>query len=122
MIDERHRSKRGRKPIPEDEKRNRTVSVRLSDAEYALVDKKRGRLRLGEWMRGASLDRLQPTVPKINRQTYQELNRLSANVNQLAKESNLGRPIDLLEFRELILKVRLALLGADMHSNDEESS
>jgi hypothetical protein len=120
VIDERRRSKRGRKALPVGEKRTHTVSVRLADAELALLDGKRGRFRRGEWMRMAGLDRLPPSIPALNVKSYRELNRLAANINQIARAVNCGKQVDLLEIRQLLGDLRHRLIGIVPDLGDDE--
>lgn len=122
MIDERRRSKRGRKSLPVGEKRTHTVSVRLSVAELELLDGKRGRFRRGEWLRMAALDRLPPSIPALNAKAYHDLNRLAVNINQIARTANLGKQVDLLEVRRLIGELRLRLVGTFGATDDGDQS
>lgn len=115
-IDESRRARRGA-PVPD--LRTHTVSVRLSDAELAVLDERRElvRMRRGEYLRAAALHRLPQVVPAINRQQWAELARLAANLNQIARAVavNAGLPADvqacLTECREVLVQVRNALVG-----------
>lgn len=111
--DRRHR--RGPKPKPAAELRTHCVSVRLSAAELEQLDAKRGPLQRGEWLRVAALDRLPPIIPELNRQTYSELARSAANLNQLAFRANSGEMPELGELRAALKQFRDALIGVRSH-------
>lgn len=111
--DRRHR--RGPKPKPPEELRTHCVSVRLSAAELEQLDAKRGPLQRGEWLRVAALDRLPPIIPELNRQTYSELARSAANLNQLAFRANSGEMPELGELRAALKQFRDALIGVRSH-------
>lgn len=59
----------------------------------------------------AGLDRLPPSLPAVNLAAYQELNRVAANINQIAKAGNAGTLVDVVEIRQMIDDLRLLLLG-----------
>lgn len=79
-------SKRGKfntAGLPSNEVRTHCVSVRLNEEELSILDSKRGPYKKGEWLRMASLHKLPPVLPEINREAWTELGRLSQNVNHL---------------------------------------
>lgn len=100
--------------------RHSTIGVRVSDAEYAALRERAGRMGMtpAQWLRTAALSRRlpQPPVPPVNREKYSELARLAANLNQLARASNEGRPVTvadalLQQTIDEVRRLRLALLG-----------
>lgn len=106
---------RGRKPVPDDVKRKHGVTCRLTDAELAHVDRLRGNMTAGEWVRTAALGRPPRIVPELNRQAWLELSRAASNLNQLAK---LGHFTDV-NVTEQLKAFRAALIGADLEADDE---
>jgi len=121
MIDQTKRSRRG--PVREDEKRRHCVSVRLNDAELAKLDSQRKavKMRRGEYLRAASLHKLPPTIPEVNREAWVELARTSANLNQIARRLNVGEEIHLDEVRASINALRLSLIGVRYEEGSDES-
>ena len=96
-LDHSKAARRGPDPLPADELRTFTVSVRLNTAELAQLDAQRGPVRMqrGEYLRCAALHRLPPTIPEINRLAWVDLSRASSNLNQISRrqaESDLGAP------------------------------
>jgi hypothetical protein len=122
MINLHRRSRRGRKPLPANEKRIHTVSVRLSRMELERLDGKRGRFRRGEWLRTAALDRLPAAIPPMNAKMYQELNRLAVDIDRMSKAMDPSAPTNLLEIQQRIAELRLALLGVDAAAGADEES
>lgn len=79
------RRRRGPKPRPAEELRLHSVSCRLTDAELALLDERRGQVSRGEWLRRAALSRPPRIVPTINKEAWAELARVGSNLNQLTR-------------------------------------
>ena len=69
--------------LPPYEIRSHCVSVRLNEQELIILDSKRGQYKKGEWLRMASLDKLQPVLPEINREAWIKLGSLSQDLNYL---------------------------------------
>lgn len=79
-------SRRGKfhtEKLPDNEIRYHYVSVRLNEEELILLDSKRGQYKKGEWLRMASLDKLPPVLPEINREAWIKLGSLSQDLNYL---------------------------------------
>lgn len=76
-----------------------TIGVRVSAEEYAALRAKAEQMGMtpAQWLREAALSRRLPSppVPPINREQYAELARLAANLNQLTRLANEGRPVTL---------------------------
>lgn len=98
-----------------------TIGVRVSAEEYAALRAKAEQMGMtpAHWLRDAALSRRLPSppVPAINLDQYAELARLAANLNQLARAANEGRPVtvDAALLQRLAAEVgrlRLALIGA----------
>lgn len=105
--------------------RGMTIGVRVTDAEYAALRAKADALHItpAQWLRDAALKRRLPSLPApaINVEEYGKLARLSANLNQLVRAANEGRPVTINEamIRHLldeVARLRLALLG---HGGEE---
>ena len=110
--------KRGPKPLALAELRSHTVSVRLNSAELAWLDSTRASVRMqrGEYLRHASMGKLPPTIPAINREAWASLSRVAANLNQYQQAINAGTvhghpPEVIQELAELVQKLRAELLG-----------
>lgn len=97
--------------VPVSNPRHHCVSVRLNDEELAQLDRQRGAMARGEWLRCAALDKLPPVVPEPNQQKWAELARHGANLNQIARHLNAGGGADAAEIRVALDDYRVALLG-----------
>lgn len=97
---------------PPDQLRTRTVSARLTDAELADLDARRGPYQRGTYMRLAAFDRLPHTIPAVNVTAWTELARAAANLNQIAKSLNAGDAADAAQIRSELADFRRALIGA----------
>ena len=80
----------GPTPKSSDEKRKHSISCRLTDAELATIDARRGRVRRGEWLRLAALSKPPRIVPELNRTAWVDLARSASNLNQLTHAINSG--------------------------------
>ena len=98
-----------------------TIGVRVSSTERDTLHAKAEQMgmTLAHWLRDAALSRRLPSppVPAINLDQYAELARLAANLNQLARAANEGRPVtvDAALLQRLageVGRLRLALIGA----------
>ncbi|WP_312990971.1 ATP-binding protein [Atlantibacter hermannii] len=69
--------------LPPDEIRHHCISVRLNEEELIILDSKRGQYKKGEWLRMASLNKLPPVLPEINREAWIKLGSLSQDLNHL---------------------------------------
>ncbi|WP_077259493.1 MULTISPECIES: ATP-binding protein [Enterobacteriaceae] len=79
-------SKRGKfnpAKLPRTEIRTHCISVRLNEEELSILNNKRGPYKKGEWLRMASLNKLPPVLPEINRVAWTELGRLAQGLNHL---------------------------------------
>ena len=98
-----------------------TIGVRVSAEEYAALRARAEQMGMtpARWLREAALSRRLPSppVPPINREQYAELARLAANLNQLTRLANEGRPVTVADalLQQLageVRRLRLALIGA----------
>lgn len=97
-----------------------TIGVRVSAQEYAALRAKAEQMGMtpAQWLRTAALSRRLPSppVPPINREQYADLARLAANLNQLTRLANEGRPVRvsdplLMELTDEVKRLRLSLIG-----------
>lgn len=107
------KSKRGPKPISQEAKRGHCVSARMNSAELKWLDEHRGHFQRGEYIRMAAMGKLpRAAPPAINQQSYNELARAAANLNQLSKRANAGHVVEINELTEALSEFRISLLGA----------
>lgn len=116
MTEEVKKRGRGRKALPQEEKRLHQVNSRLTADELAFVDKHRGKVSQGEWLRRAAFGRAPNTIPELNRQAWIELSRAASNLNQLAKNSHTFTDVKVIEE---LKNFRAALIGASLEADDE---
>ncbi len=104
--------RRGRKLLPDEDLRKHQVGCRLTDAEAEHVDRLRGEVSRGEWLRRAALGRPPCIVPPLNREAWLTLARAAANLNQIAHALNIGDELPLGEVRAMLDAFRRGLIGA----------
>jgi len=128
MTDDVPRKRRyGPRPKSDDEARVHGVSCRLTHDELAELDRRRGKVRRGEWLRLSALSAPPRIVPEVNKVAWADLAKASSNLNQLTKAVNEGRLSTpdlaaanafLLSLRAKIEAVRASLIGDDNESQD----
>lgn len=69
--------------LPPDEVRTHCVSVRLNEEELNILNDKRGEYKKGEWLRMASLNKLPPVLPEVNREAWIAFGKLSQDLHHL---------------------------------------
>lgn len=115
-------------PIPksDSELRKHAVGCRLTSAEIAKVDRLKGGVSRGEWLRLAALEKPPRIVPPVNLEAWSELSHTASNLNQLTKHLNEGRlPPDadlhrtLMQLKADLGAVRAGLIGLAGESSDE---
>lgn len=114
MIDEsKRRTRTGRTPLPADELRTHTVSVRLNPDELAWLDAQREQVKMqrGEYLRVAAMGKLPKTIPALNQEAWSELARAAANLNQIAQKLNANIGVSIDEIREELADFRNSLIG-----------
>ncbi len=115
--------KRGRKPKAEEDLRKHPVTCRLTDAEAAHVDRLRGAMTKGEWIRTAALKRPPRVVPAINREAWVALARSASNLNQALVLARRDDSRDsLIELKEQLAEFRAALIGAVLTQEEDDES
>lgn len=97
------------------------VSVRLSPSELAELDRRRGKIRRGTFLRNLYLGKREPRqIPEVNRGRYAETARWAANLNQIARTANAGEGIDLTELQRILSEFRLSLLGLTEREDSDD--
>ena len=137
-VDQSKRRRRGPVPLDAVDKRGRTVSVRLNDAELVRLDLQRNAVQMqrGEYLRAVALHRLPSTSPAVNREYWAELARTVANLNQIARHLNEGQrgdgerigkalglqlSVELANCLRLLVLVRGDLIGVKHDVDDVEA-
>jgi hypothetical protein len=88
---EQQRKKTGPKPKPKSELRQHPITCRVTDDELQHIEKFRGRMTKGEFIRTAALKRQMPRpIPEINIKHWNQLAKLASNINQITKKINAG--------------------------------
>ncbi|EDU1385428.1 ATP-binding protein [Salmonella enterica subsp. enterica serovar 4,[5],12:b:-] len=107
-----------------DEVRTHCVSVRLNQEELIILDSKRGSYKKGEWLRMASLNKLPPVLPEINREAWiklgslaQDLNYLLNHLDKKSPDSELTRT-ELFALRRQIKTLRAHLIPSEFLEPD----
>ncbi|EAA7150861.1 ATP-binding protein [Salmonella enterica] len=107
------------------EVRTHCVSVRLNEEELSILDSKRGAYKKGEWLRMASLNKIPPVLPEINREAWTELGRLAQYLNHLlthldhkSSDSELSRT-ELFAVRRQIKALREHLIPSTFWSGNK---
>lgn len=119
----RPRAKRGRKPKSAPDKRQHLVACRLTDAEQAQLERGRGALSAGEWLRTLALARRLPrAIPEINLEAYRALARSAANLNQLARRVNAADRLEISELAATLATFRAALLGVGSELEEQSKA
>lgn len=110
------KKKRGPKPRDAADLRGHCVSVRMNAAELEALDKRRGELARGEWMRLAEAGALPPAPPpSINIEAWTKLATALGNLNQIARALNTDRAsVEIDEALAAVREFRNALIGAEM--------
>lgn len=106
-------SNRGRKALPIAKKQRHQVNSRLNDFEILQVDKLRGNVSRGEYLRRAAFNNAPQIIPEINLEAWSSLSRSASNLNQLAKNSH-SISLEISEILEELAAFRLALIGAKL--------
>ncbi len=127
MPEPNSKNKRGPKPVAPSELRLHTVSVRLNSAELAELDTSRAPVKMqrGEYLRHASMGKLPPTIPAVNREAWANLARTAGNLNQYQRQINEGAahghaPETIQLLAEQVQIMRRELLGISESEDESE--
>lgn len=85
------RRRHGPTPKAAADQRRHAVSCRLTDAELSRLDKLRGEVSRGEWLRLAAMSKPPRIVPTVNKVAWADLSRVAGNLNQLNRAINEGK-------------------------------
>lgn len=94
-----------------DAPRTHRIGCGMNDAELEKLDRLRGGVSRGEYLRRAALDKAPRTIPEINRQTHADLGRALGNLATVATAMRGGEYIELQEVEKLVREVRNFLIG-----------
>lgn len=87
-----------------EELRTVTVSVRLTPEEAAKLDKYRGKIQKGNYLRLLLNGAIPPIIPELNWEAYKKLHKISAQL-----ENAKGKEIE--AFNSVVSDLRFALMG-----------
>lgn len=116
--------KRGPQPRPKCELRTNRISVRFNDAEFEALQNRAGSKvakRLAAYLRESALDKLPPQIPELNRNSWLELSRSAANLNQISRAINSGESLGLDIIKSELAAFRAALLGVNFSEEGENN-
>jgi len=105
-------SKRKQDVPPAVEVRSHQVKVMLNDHEIHLLDLARGSLSRAEVFRFLLLNKMPRPIPELNAAAWIALSRSAANLNQLARQLNMGEQVQIEQLRLSLEQFRMALIGA----------
>lgn len=101
--------------------RTHCVSTRFDPEELAALDRWRGRMRRGQFVRHCLFSTAKPVVvPEVNRTAWAELARVAGNLNQLARHLNTGGAAEVREVLAEVQAVRQKLIGLDLREEGDE--
>jgi hypothetical protein len=84
----------------------------MSDQELQDLDRRRGKIRRGTFLRNVFLGKKEPKqIPEVNRDKYIETARWAANLNQIAKQLNTAGVVEIEELRRILSEFRRSLIG-----------
>lgn len=109
-------AKPGRKPVPPERQRKHPITCRVTDAELAIIDQRRGGMTRGEWLRTAALKKPPAIVPELNREAWAYLgkmgNGLTWLIGELKKPDRLNvKPEWFENARAMLKEIRAGLIG-----------
>jgi len=110
-----NRKRRGPAKLPPEKARHHHIGIYLSGSELAELANRAGtripekspgmqsggdtaaRKKIAAYVRNAAFGALPPRIPEANMQIWRDLAPALANLNQIAKQLNTGKPDDLTE-------------------------
>jgi hypothetical protein len=116
-------TKKGKKTLPEAEKRDNLIWVRVNDLELLKIDdlRSKGRTKAitrSDYMRSTCLSKIPTSIPEVNREAWSSLSKLLGNINQYQHAINSGKANDypkevLNELKNEIQLLRNSLIGME---------
>lgn len=69
--------------------RTKEIKIRLSESEFLTLQKLKTKSRLAEWLRDVALNQ-KPSreIKRVDPNLLYQLNKISSNINQIAKQCN----------------------------------
>lgn len=107
--------KHGPDPLSSDQLRSKRLSVYVTADEFSELTRRAElvSMRTPAYLRESGLERLPPTVPEINQSAWLELSKSAANLNQIAKALNHGKPVGMGFIFDAVNKFRCNLIKAE---------
>ena len=91
--------------------RTKYLAVRFSEEELAELDRQRGAMQRGPFLRNIFLHRKIPQpIPEVNRETYIETSRWASVLNQIARKTNADERVEIEELRQTLKRFRRGLI------------
>jgi len=94
-----------------DQPREHRIGCGMNDQELAQLDRLRGGVSRGEYLRRAALGDAPQQIPEINRQAHADLGRALGNLATVATAMRGGAYAELVEVEKLVREVRNLLIG-----------
>ena len=92
--------------------RTEYVAIRFSKEELEELDRRRGAVQRGTFLRNLFLGKREPRkIPEPNQLAYQETARWASNLNQIARQMNGADAVSIDAIRRTLAGFRQALLG-----------
>lgn len=89
---------RGRKPLSAEDKKSKTITIRLTESELLQVKEKasaEGFKEMAHYIRVHLLnEKTKPLIPVVDRDMLRQINSIGNNLNQIAKDYNSKNVID----------------------------
>lgn len=91
--------------------RTKYLAVRFSEEELSELDRQRGAMQRGPFLRNLFLHRKIPQpIPEVNRETYIETSRWASVLNQIARKTNADERVEIEELRQTLKRFRRGLI------------
>lgn len=93
----------------------------MSMSELQDLDRRRGRIRRGTFLRNVFLGKREPRqIPEVNRERYIETSRWASNLNQIAKQLNTAEAVEADDIRRILAGFRRSLVGLKDDTGDDD--
>jgi hypothetical protein len=104
-------------------KRMAQVKTMFDSAEVADLDRRRGKMRRGAYLRACAVGRPPSIVPELNHEAWREVSRAAGNLATIATAMRAGHYSELSECRSALTEFKIALLKGtpvSYHNTDSE--
>jgi len=102
--------------------RTKYLAVRFSEEELSELDRQRGAMQRGPFLRNLFLRRKIPQpIPGVNLEKYVETARWASALNQLARKVNADDRIEIEELRQILKRFRRGLIDLAGEFDDSEN-